>query len=67
MEVIAKPAFRKDLRKCPDYIQKKTGDVIILLETAESLQNSGLFYQATYNLNIPGKGAVHRTSIRNFK
>jgi mRNA interferase RelE/StbE len=45
MEVITKSGFRKDLRKCPKYIQRKTGEIINTLEAAENLQASGVDYK----------------------
>jgi len=45
MEVITKNEFRKDLRKCPNHIQRKTGEIINILEKTESLQTSGLDYK----------------------
>lgn len=44
MEVIATKGFRKDLRKCPKYIQEKTGETIGILEVAENLNKSGVDY-----------------------
>ncbi|MDQ2718636.1 MAG: type II toxin-antitoxin system RelE/ParE family toxin [Bacteroidota bacterium] len=45
MEVITKSGFRKDLRKCPNHIQQKTGEIINILEKAENLQTSGVDYK----------------------
>jgi mRNA interferase RelE/StbE len=45
MEVISRSGFRKDLRKCPNHIQKKTGEIVNILEAAENFQTSGVDYK----------------------
>ncbi|TAM97858.1 MAG: hypothetical protein EPN39_10330 [Chitinophagaceae bacterium] len=45
MEVVVKPSFEKDIRKCPLYIQQDTKEVIEILKAVENLQSSNLDYQ----------------------
>ena len=45
MEVISRSGFRKDLRKFPNHIQQKTGEIVNILEAAENLQTSGVDYK----------------------